>query len=46
MLKGMKDVGPEERPVVGQLVNDTRAAIDRRLEEAKKNMEALELDIN
>ena len=25
VLKGMKDVAPEERPKVGQLVNETRA---------------------
>ena len=24
VLKGMKDVSPEERPAVGQIVNDTR----------------------
>ena len=29
ILKSMKDVAPEERPIVGQLVNETRAA-DRR----------------
>ena len=28
VLKGMKDVAPEERPKVGQLVNETRAAIE------------------
>ena len=27
VLKGMKDVAAEERPKVGQLVNETRAAI-------------------
>ena len=27
VLKGMKDVAPEERPKVGQLVNDTREQI-------------------
>ena len=27
VLKGMKDVSPEERPLVGQMVNETRAAI-------------------
>ena len=26
VLKGMKDVAPEERPKVGQLVNETRAS--------------------
>ena len=27
VLKGMKDVAPEDRPMVGQLVNETREAI-------------------
>lgn len=39
VLKGMKDVAPEERPKVGQLVNDTRAEIEAALEKAKKKME-------
>lgn len=39
VLKGMKDVAPEERPKVGQLVNDTRAEIEAALENAKKKME-------
>ena len=29
VLKGMKDVAPEERPKVGQMVNETRAAIEQ-----------------
>ena len=32
MLKGMKDVSPEERPAVGQIVNDTRKSIEEVLE--------------
>ena len=40
VLKGMKDVAPEERPKVGQLVNETRAAIEELLEETKVKMEA------
>lgn len=32
VLKGMKDVAQEERPKVGQMVNDTRAEIERVLE--------------
>mgnify|MGYP002138433214 CR=1 FL=1 len=36
----MKDVAPEERPKVGQLVNETRAAIEELLEETKVKMEA------
>ncbi len=39
LLKSMKDVAPEERPVFGQLVNDTRAEIEKVMEEAKKNMD-------
>ena len=39
VLKGMKDVAPEERPKVGQLVNDTRAAIEQLLDETKVKME-------
>lgn len=35
VLKGMKDVAPEERPKVGQMVNDARSAIEEKLEEAK-----------
>ena len=39
VLKGMKDVAPEERPKVGQMVNDTRAEIEEVLEKAKRKME-------
>ena len=39
VLKAMKDVAPEERPKVGQMVNETRAAIEELLEETKQNME-------
>ena len=38
VLKGMKDVAPEERPKVGQLVNETRTAIEDILEETKTKM--------
>ncbi|MCD8365617.1 MAG: phenylalanine--tRNA ligase subunit alpha [Clostridiales bacterium] len=40
VLKGMKSVAPEERPLVGQMVNETRAAIESALEEKKQQMEA------
>jgi len=33
VLKSMKDVAPEDRPKVGQLVNDARALIEGKLEE-------------
>ncbi|NDL67093.1 phenylalanine--tRNA ligase subunit alpha [Anaerotalea alkaliphila] len=35
VLKGMKDVSPEDRPLVGKLVNDVREAIEGALEERK-----------
>lgn len=38
LLKSMKEVPPEERPAFGQLVNDARAAIEERLETAKKKL--------
>lgn len=39
VLKSMKDVAPEDRPKVGQMVNDARAEIERVLEESKIKME-------
>ena len=38
VLKGMKDVAAEDRPAVGQMVNDTRAAIEAKLEEVKEQL--------
>ncbi|MDR1700040.1 MAG: phenylalanine--tRNA ligase subunit alpha [Lachnoclostridium sp.] len=35
VLKSMKDVAPEDRPKVGQLVNDARKTIEGKLEEKK-----------
>ena len=35
LLKSMKDVAPEDRPKVGQMVNDVRGLIEGRLEEAR-----------
>lgn len=40
VLKGMKDVPPEERPKVGQWVNETREAIESILAEQTKKLEA------
>lgn len=39
VLKGMKDVAPEDRPKVGQLVNEVREKIEVLLEESKSTME-------
>ena len=44
VLKGMKDVSPEDRPMVGQLVNETREAIEKTLENAKNKLEAAEME--
>ena len=35
VLKGMKDVAPEDRPKVGQMVNEARELIEAKLEETK-----------
>ncbi len=45
ILKSMKDVAPEDRPKVGQWVNDTRAAIEEALSEAKEEIEAKALEM-
>ena len=39
VLKGMKNVSPEDRPKVGQMVNETRAVIEESLDERKQKME-------
>ena len=40
VLKGMKDVAAEERPKVGQMVNEVRQEIEGILDETKKKMDA------
>ncbi|MCR5342718.1 MAG: phenylalanine--tRNA ligase subunit alpha [Butyrivibrio sp.] len=40
ILKSMKDVAPEDRPKVGQMVNEVREEIEKSLEFTKKKMEA------
>ena len=40
VLKGMKDVAKEDRPKVGQMVNETREAIEALLDERKNKMDA------
>lgn len=39
VLKGMKDVPPEDRPKVGQWVNETREAIEKVLAECTQRLE-------
>ena len=40
VLKSMKSIAPSERPAFGQMVNETREAIEKQLEAAKKELEA------
>ena len=39
VLKGMKDVAPEDRPKVGQMVNEARTQIEAKLEEKRAAFE-------
>lgn len=38
VLKGMKDVAPEDRPKIGAMVNDAREAIEQKIEEIKNKL--------
>lgn len=44
LLKGMRDVAPEERPKIGQLVNDLRVRIETYLSEREKEIKSRELN--
>lgn len=44
ILKGMKNVAPEERPVIGQLVNDVRAELETALEKQGEKLEQSALE--
>lgn len=39
IMKTLKDVAPEDRPKVGQMINDARMEIEKNLEEANKVMQ-------
>lgn len=43
ILKGMKDLTNEERPIIGQLANDVRNDIENKIEQVKKELAAIEL---
>lgn len=45
VLKGMRNVPPEERPQVGQMVNETRAALEAKLEETKAALAAKQREL-
>ncbi|MBQ0059619.1 MAG: phenylalanine--tRNA ligase subunit alpha [Lachnospiraceae bacterium] len=40
VMKAMKDVAPEDRPMVGKWVNEARGIIEGRMEEVKAKIEA------
>ena len=44
VLKQMGKLSPEERPVMGQMANNVRAAIEEKLEEAKTTLKAKALE--
>lgn len=44
LLKGLKDVSNEERPVIGALVNEKKAAIEELLKEKRNEFKAKELE--
>ncbi len=44
VLKSMKDVAAEDRPRIGQLVNDAREIIETSLEEVKTSMEKARME--
>ena len=44
VLRGMGKLSAEERPVIGQLANDVRAAIQEKLEEKQERFEKAEVE--
>ncbi len=45
LMKSMKDVAPEDRPKVGQLVNEARDQITEKLEAAKQKIEIQQMEL-
>ena len=45
ILKSMKNLSPEERPAFGQMVNETRALIEEKLEQTRKSLEAQTMEM-
>ena len=45
VLKSMKDVAPEDRPAVGQMVNDARVKIEDAMEEKKAQLAKAVLEL-
>ena len=42
ILRGMKDVSPEERPLVGKMVNEVKAVLEEKLEAVAKEIKGKE----
>jgi len=38
VLRGMRDLPPDERPIIGQMANDIREYVEEKLEHAKKDI--------
>lgn len=38
IMKSMKEIAPEERPAFGQMVNETRSEIEKKMEEMKSEL--------
>jgi phenylalanyl-tRNA synthetase alpha chain len=45
LMKSMKDVAPEDRPKVGQLVNEARDRITEKLEDTKQKIELQQMEL-
>lgn len=45
VLKNMKDLSNEERPVIGKMANDVREAIENLLDSVKEDKKRIEMDI-
>ena len=45
ILKGMKDLSKEERPVIGQVANEVREAVEEKIEIFKKQLKDKEKEI-
>lgn len=46
VLKNMKDLSAEERPIIGKVANDVREGIEAELESAKEDKKAKEMEAN
>ena len=44
VLRGMGQLTPEERPIIGQLANDVRAKIEEALDKANESLKAKQLE--